>query len=298
MTDPNEESHGDVLIADVCTAEFGWELMCWQGYVRAQAARYQTLVVCSPAGHEPLYADMSPRFVPHLIEGLRDCWRMKKIETDKEERRAHEEIDAIERQYVADGRHVTRIAPFGFIPITEQSFIPFGSRSRAESNGIAFDIAVHARTKKGKNPLLNSLNWSQKNWNRLVSGLKDLGFTVAAIGTKDASLVPDGAVDLQGRDLQTVMDVVAASRLCIGPSSGPMHLASLCHTHHVVWVPPMHGKEAHAWGVTRARYETIWNPFNTPYTVLELGGKSDPALLLETTHHVLKAQSVEEQARQ
>lgn len=291
MNDSAENRSDTVLIADVCTAEFGWELMCWQAFVRAQAVNVGTVVVCSTAGHEPLYADMSPVFLPHEIQGLRDCWRMKKINNSKEERRASGNVDALERQYIAEGREVRRITPSGFIPISEQKFNPFGSRPRAESQGIAFDIVVHARTKKGKNPLLNSLNWSQKDWNRLVNGLTQMGYTVAAIGTKDASLVPDGAVNLQGRDLQTVMDVTAAARIVIGPSSGPMHLASLCKTHHIVWVPPMHGKEAHAWGVTRARYETIWNPFNTPYTILELGGKSEPALLIETARQVLQAQS-------
>lgn len=283
-------SRGDILIADVCTAEFGWELMSWQAFVRAQAAHYRTVVICSTAGHEPFYADMSPTFIPHHVEGLRDCWRMKKVKTEKELRRVTEEIDSIERHYKSEGREVSRIAPSGFIPIADQLFIPFGSRVNADKQGIAFDIVVHARTKRGKNPLLNALNWSQKDWNRLVAGLRQLGYTVGAIGTEDASLVPDDAADLQGRDLQSVMDTIAAARVVIGPSSGPMHLASLCRTHHIVWVPPMHGKEAHAWGVTRARYETIWNPFNTPYTILELGGKSEPALLIETARQVLQSQ--------
>lgn len=278
---------GSVLIADVCTAEFGWELMCWQGFVRARAREFDSVVVCSTAGHEPFYADMSPLFIPHQIEGLRDCWRMKKVGSPREERRAHEAVDAIEREYLALGRTVTRIASDGFIPISEQEFIPFGSPERARKRGMVFDVVIHARTKKGKNPLLNSLNWSQKDWNRTVSGLTNLGLTVAAIGTKDASLLPDGAVDLQGRDLGAVMDVLSAARLCIGPSSGPMHLASLCRTPHIVWVPPLHGIETVAWRISRARYETIWNPFNTPYAILELGGKSDPPLVIAKAQEML-----------
>lgn len=293
MTQHNETPGHDVLIADVCTAEFGWELMCWQAYVRYRAVGYNTVVVSSTVGHEPLYADMPHVFVPHRIEGLRDCWRMKKIKSTREERRAREEIDGLERNFLADGRQVTRITPSGFIPTSDQLFVPYGSRENARGRGIAFDIVVHARTKKGKNPLLNSLNWSQKDWNRLVAGLRQLGHSVAAVGTKDASLVPDGAIDMQGADLQAVMDTMSAARVVIGPSSGPMHLASLCRTHHIVWVPPMHGKEAHAWGVTRARYETIWNPFNTPHTILELGGRSDPELLIGLTAEVLGRQARE-----
>lgn len=270
--------------------------MCWQAYVRAQASKFRTVAICSTAGHEPLYADMSPRFVPHKIEGLRDCWRMKKVESGREERRVIELIAELEREYWSQGRQVTRISPSGFIPISEQQFIPFGSSERARRENLAFDIVIHARTKRGKNPLLNSLNWSQKDWNRLVGGFTQSGRTVAAIGTEDASLVPEGAVNLQGRDMQTVMDVLSAARVVVGPSSGPMHLASLCRTHHIVWVPPMHGVQAHAWGSTRARYESIWNPFKTPYTILELDGRAEPALLLETTFSVLDCQSHETRA--
>jgi hypothetical protein len=40
----------------------------------------------------------------------------------------------------------------------------------------------------------------------------------------------------------------------VGPSSGPMHLASLSGTRHLVWSSPHN----------RNRYLDAWNPFKTP----------------------------------
>lgn len=267
----------NVLIADVCTAEFGWEIMCWQGLVRRRAQEgFDTVVVASTDGHLPLYADLNPHFVPHRIEGLRDCWEMKKISNRREAERVHIQLDSLQREYETLGCRVERIRPSGFVSTSEQVFIPFGSREAALAAGPVADVVVHARTKRGKNPLINALNWRQRDWDRYVASLRALGLTVASIGSPDASLLPEGTLDHRGHPLDTVMNLLAAARLVVGPSSGPIHLASLCRAPHLVWVPPLHGSRTLAWGTTRQRYESIWNPFGTPHRVIELDGDRTP----------------------
>ena len=55
------------------------------------------------------------------------------------------------------------------------------------------------------------------------------------------------------------MDLLASARLCVGPSSGPMHLASLCGCTHLVWCGGPKGE----WKRTRAHYLKSWNPHGT-----------------------------------
>jgi hypothetical protein len=53
-----------------------------------------------------------------------------------------------------------------------------------------------------------------------------------------------------------------------GHSSGPLHLASLCGTPHLVWT----NRKTYGMGKTsREKYESWWNPLRTPVTVLDSG---------------------------
>ena len=85
------------------------------------------------------------------------------------------------------------------------------------------------------------------------------GERVACIGTKKSSGHIDGTDDLRDIPMDKLIGVLSNSRCCFGPSSGPMHLASLCGTPHVVW----------SIMYNHIRYTKNWNPHNTP--VLFLG---------------------------
>jgi SAM-dependent methyltransferase len=62
------------------------------------------------------------------------------------------------------------------------------------------------------------------------------------------------------------MDMMAASKLVIGPSSGPMHLASLCKTPHLVWTGKQWSSTIKAFN--DERYTWKWNPFRTKCKVI------------------------------
>ena len=65
-----------------------------------------------------------------------------------------------------------------------------------------------------------------------------------------SDLLLHGLRENYGKD---VVDYMASADLIIGPSSGPIHLASLCGLKHL------------AWGVENNinRYKYDWNPHNT-----------------------------------
>ena len=76
---------------------------------------------------------------------------------------------------------------------------------------------------------------------------------IACIGTKGESGWIEGTADLRGLSLEVLFDIMRSADFAFGPSSGPMHLASLCGLPHVVWSIPDNKK----------RYEVNWNPLST-----------------------------------
>ena len=72
----------------------------------------------------------------------------------------------------------------------------------------------------------------------------------ASIGLDIASHHIKGTKDLRGLPLDLLCDYMASAHLIIGPSSGPIHLASLCGLKHLTW-----GLEHNLY-----RYKSDWNP--------------------------------------
>ena len=62
--------------------------------------------------------------------------------------------------------------------------------------------------------------------------------------------------------LKELVGIFSNAKLIAGPSSGPMHLASLCGATHLVWSTEYN----------RVRYERDWNPFKTPVIFHNEGG--------------------------
>lgn len=244
------------LVAGPFVGEFGWELMQWQGLVRRMAHGYDEVHVAAPKGHEALYQDIANfHYIPLEPYGTPDCWR---IESDLGY--SIQPTLSLLRKMRGD-----LISPAGRMAISQQRFIRYGTK-RAEA-----DVVLHARGPIGKRP---QHAWPQEDWDVLVNHLHDEGIhRIVAIGTQ--AYCPAGARDFRHAPLQEVMDLLAGASICIGPSSGPMHLASLCGTPHVVWTDDqIYG----AIGTTnRVRYETLWNPLKTPVTVLDQHGWHPPA---------------------
>ncbi len=256
-----------VLLAGPCVSEFGWEIMSWQGRVRLLADAYDHAVISTTTGHEALYADFCFHFIPHRIRGMRTCWFLQH-ETN-ELRAAERKLERLRDAFQAAGWHVDRIQPAGFIPPAYQRFVRYGRKSTSLTPDLRFDVILHARAKHSDNPMLGSLNWPQGEWDRLAMALTSQGLRLACIGQPSTALLARGAVDLRGSPLSQTIHALSAARLVAGPSSGPMHLASLCGVPHVVWTLHMDLPAWKRWGSSRDRYERIWNPFGTPCTVIE-----------------------------
>ncbi|KKN47991.1 hypothetical protein LCGC14_0657490 [marine sediment metagenome] len=273
------------VIAGPYIGEFGWELCEFQGHVRTQAAHADKVIVCSAKGREALYADLQPVFLPHKIQGCGECHGMKPCQTPAELRNAHDDLDRRSKHLRGRGWNVQRIVPKGSIRYKHQTFIQFGSAAAAYTRGDVYDIIVHARNRKhAQTHALDVYNWPLDRWSELVAALLKAGYSVAAIGLRNAALLPEGAVDMRNIGLARDMDMLAATRLVLGPSSGPMHLASLCGAPHVVWTEQKNSAVLKM--SNRKRYEVGWNPLSTPCCVVD-DSKVSIAALLEGVHTML-----------
>jgi ADP-heptose:LPS heptosyltransferase len=122
----------------------------------------------------------------------------------------------------------------------------YGKTSQTEEKIVCF----HARNRMDIRP---QENWSQENWNVLAKRLYDKGYSAISIGSAKESLLVKGSINLRGTSSRNLVNTVARCQMAFGPSSGAMHLASLCGTPHFVWSLPHN----------RQRYLKHWNPFDT-----------------------------------
>lgn len=248
-----------VLFAGPWLGEFGWELLCWQGFVRKVSRGYETVIVHCPAGREALYADFATRIIPHApYPGTSECDRVK--EPDVMARALAAARDLVPGG--ADHLH----PPLGFQPLSRQEFIPYG-RKRPD---LEVDILFHPRGRT----FGAYRNWGPDKWEALLSRLAAAGYRLGCLGMRSATAGIEGDfADYRDKPLAETLDIIASARLVLGPSSGPMHLASLCRAPHLVWTD----RGRHARGHTnRRKYEWWWNPFKTEALVLDEHGFDPP----------------------
>lgn len=234
------------LFAGPWVGEFGWELFCWQGRLRAIADQYERVIVSSRPGHEALYEDFAHEFVPFTPpNGQPDCHRMHGYDGTAF---SHLVPDGVEWMNPWDLKADWSSGP----PVVrDQYFIQFGTATPYK-----YDALIHARERK----TCSERNWSRDNWLELYSALPS-SWTIGWIGTRDEAFAhpAKSSLDLRGLPLRDLIQEIRAARLVLGPSSGPIHLAALCGTPHVVWSGNYRDVP---------RYSKLWNPFNVAHAML------------------------------
>lgn len=227
------------LYAGPWIGEFGWELMGWQGVIRQFAPDFDKVIIIGQAGHEIIYSDFCTDFIPHGFSGLNpNMWMNDTFD------------------YASPLRNKGDI----FIRPQQMTLMPNPPQQVWHQYGkpekkLAFDMVCHARSITKYDS--GYINYPLEDWKKLIaeSGAK----SVVSIGTLDGSDHISGTIDMRGIPLEELMNVLASSKLLVGPSSGPMHLGALCGIPTLVWS---------GYKRSKARYEVDWNPLKTPVKVL------------------------------
>lgn len=278
---------GRLLIVD--RGEFGWTLCALLPRARAIAQRYTDVVVFTPKGREYLWRDIAHQVSAcDTVPGSQNFLGGKFGE--QAERRLAEwstgrhvwpspkiagAIEAEERAWFREAR---------FVPSLGKKWgdlVPEPSRAaelvRRACPGGAPDVCIAVRPPKLVNgKTYHEKSWPEDNLHELVSRLLVAGVRVAIVGGSD-NLYTTGALDLRGADLETQCAVLAAARVTVGPSSGPLHLSQLCCTPIVTW----YGIDAARAG-SRNRYLGSWNPWRVPCFYMAETCPTPESVLIQT----------------
>ena len=247
------------LIAGPWVGEFGWELFAWQGYVRALSRNYDETIVISRSNSKALYEDFFTDFISFDEKtGQSDSFFMhnfdmkmqfkKIVESSNISLNKQTSVLLPKRIGFPPHTHFSEVMSFGEIKVKPE-YVCFGEKANKK-----YDYIFHLRNRG----LRKEDNWSIDNWLSLKQLLNS--DRIACVGTKSQSGWIPGTDDLRDINLKELFSVLKNSDYVFGPSSGPMHLSSLCGAKHIVW-----GNQQ----MSLNRYEKNWNPLKTPVIFLD-----------------------------
>ena len=250
-------SFDKTVIAGAWVGEFGWELFAWHAYIRRLSRHFAKTIIICRENSQGLYRDFADEFVVcnertgqvdsffmhnyDLNSGLKTIILENNLQSNK-----NIVLVPPRRIGLPPATHYTEAVKFGNISIVPE-YIKLKSDEKFD-----YDYVFHARDRD----LRKQDNWSTKNWEKLRDMI---GGKIASIGSSSESKHIQGTDDLRGIDFNKSVGVIQNSKFVFGPSSGPMHLSSLCATPHIVWSRPEN----------RTRYLENWNPHKTPVLFLD-----------------------------
>ena len=236
--------------------EMGWRLMRWQAKIRWQSEVYDhTFIITSPE-MEYIYQDFAKPIKNIATIGLKpNMWRFDGADVDY--------IQPNKKYCCYNGN---------------EKFLQYGVREPEKDF-----VIIHPRKKD------DGREWSIEKWNEYISIMLEKGIDISVVGTKqdtheigNKTLRTGGSLyNCVGMPLEFVVQNMGVATMIVGPSSGPMHLASLCKCPQLVWT------DKKIWnlgictvgickGTNRDRYETMWNPFKTSVRVCDNHGWNPP----------------------
>lgn len=261
------------LCAEPYLGEFGWELFCWQGYIRTLSTQYDRTIVYCKTGHDYLYKDFASEIINydppkefinasssklHDFEVPTDLYKYQNYDKLIKARQIHDIVD--------NKPGCENIAP---------TYIKYGT-DRTEP--YKYDILIHARSTKKNLKQEEHRNWSEEYCETLVTRLKKNNLKFAFFGAINGSYASKDAPDFRGQTIEEDVKLITSSRMVLGPSSGPMHLASLCGCPHIVtfW-----NEDPGIFLNNTKRYRYIWNPLKTDVITIGDAWMPDINLILE-----------------
>lgn len=234
------------LVAGPWCGEFGWEIARWVPHVRHKSmfGGYDEVEVICQTRHEYLYADFCDNFKNCDIDGERSEFMINGI------------VPSISESTLLPG------------PAIRHSSKMFHRPYRNVQNDFPkIDVLIHARAVTTYNT--GYRNWPAANWQALIGAFPKFKF--ASIGTIAGAWHIDGTLDLRGLSIEYLIAYICNARCVVGPSSGPIHLASYCLTPHIVWTDNKRQRAVDG-GTNRDRYKYHWNPFDTYVDVIDCSG--------------------------
>ncbi|NDG53432.1 MAG: hypothetical protein EBY39_10475 [Flavobacteriia bacterium] len=252
------KSKNNKLFAGPFLGEFGWELFCWQGYIRHLSRSFDYTTISCRKGLSGLYED----FADEIIEYDPPEYRPS-CEKNAGNSGNYPKPDSSYSKYIGPNPSfgiTPRYIPINgtYDPNFPQEYYKYGN---PKSQKEAFDILIHARSRSSSGTYSTDFrNLPKDSWDIIVDYLKSKNYSVASIGSTKDSLHIDKTFDLRGIKISDLCDYCSMTQCVLSPSSGPLHLAALCGTEIIVWS----GER-----FNQFRYEKSWNPFKNKVQYLK-----------------------------
>jgi hypothetical protein len=236
------------LFAGPFAGEFGYELMQWQGFVRARRRFYDQVHVLTYPGRDYLYEGCQTHYHDVQLQsagygygwlGRKEAARLARI---KAAQLGLSDYDIFDPSLLCTQYHKRLFWRQEFRLFEE----PVAPERRC-------DVVFHFRAVRKEGPD-HCKNYAPELAARLVALCRDRELRIGCIGHPDYSLCPPGADDGRSIDLRQSIAAISAARLVAGENSGPMHLANLCGKPTVLWAQDQ-------W---RIDFSLRWNPFRVP----------------------------------
>jgi hypothetical protein len=231
------------LFAGPYAGEFGYEVMQFQGYVRARRQHYEQVHVLTFPGREYLYEgcqvhshDLDLKTAGFWYGRLGPA-EMKNMADAKARELGLEDYDIFNPSLLCTKYHKRLFWHQEFRLLQEEPLAPK-----------LYDLVLHFRAinKVGSGP---SKNYPPKMADELARRFIDSGLSVCCIGHPDYAYCAVGCTDYRSVQMDQTVAGICSARLGVGGSSGAMHLMNVC------------GKPTVVWGDLAS---LRWNPFRVP----------------------------------
>lgn len=261
-----EKSPGSCLLVYGTHLEMFW-MLAFIARARYKAQFFEHVVVRCEEPFPYLFKDFADEIITYPVKGgKRDRWLYNGHYPD-----VTIAVSEISQRLCKEYRHVKMFGPTeDRCKRKEATWFKYGQEGTLSPliDPFPFHILIHARNlpKVYYDKKYGNRNWPVEKWNELVSRFK--GRMIASIGSTGGALHIDQTVDARGIPMDRLCRMMSISNVIVGPSSGPMHLASLCGCPHVVLT---HDYKEHSLNghTNKWRYEKMMNPFNAPCTILD-----------------------------
>ena len=255
------------ILAGPWVGEFGWELFCFQGYLRKLKDDYphiKSFNIISRTGRSVIYEDFCDQYIEWDCPG-KDltgalCLDWAEMPKDWIED-IIKSLNLTNVLWIPTQQFVIQYHASG--PRYEEYLKLFKERQRFIQYGIAkpelkYDVVIHARSTDKYHS--GNRNWSTDKWHQLGNSLIKQNLKIACIGIEDEAIHIPGSDNLMNIPLEQTADILASSSCIVGTSSGPMHFASLCGCPQILISECVEsgGKD------NERRYKYDWNPLGTP----------------------------------
>ena len=261
------------LFAGPYAGEFGYELMQWQGFVRARRRHYDETHVLTYPGRDYLYEGCQVH--THAITLKEAGYWYGDLSPEKMRRMAHakaaeiglKDYDVFDTSLLCTRYHKMLFWPQEFRLLEEPPLVEK-----------TVDIVFHFRAVK-KTGTDAVKNYPPELADELARRCVDRGITVACVGHPDYSYCAANCADWRHADLRQTVAAVSSARAGVGEASGGMHLINACGRPSIIWGD----------GQWRVAPALRWNPFRVPiYVVTNAHWQPTPETVCEAVVRALK----------